>query len=130
MNRLLLAFPLLLAAGCATSSRVYQPVADTRYAAIGHDPFWMLTIGDDLIVFRTSRGEGDLHWDRTLPRTENGVRIWESGEAGHRIRVEARDGPCSGRGGQAFEHHVRASFDGGGFEYIGCGGRLVRPVRG
>lgn len=123
MKRLAFALPLLLAAGCATSS-IYQPVRDTRYAALGHGPFWMLTIGDDRIVFRISRRDGDLHWPRTLPRTLDGARIWESGEGERRIIVEARPGPCTGEGGRAYEDRVVVRFGDGG-EFRGCGGRML-----
>ncbi len=124
MKRLLPALALLLAAGCATSGRVYQPVADTRYAALGHDPFWMLTIGDDRIVFRISRRDGDLHWPRTLPRTQNGARIWETGEGARRMTVEARRGPCAGQGRRPYEDDVVVRFADGA-EYRGCGGRML-----
>ena len=46
MPRLLLALPLLLAAGCATSSTPYAPVRDPVYQAMGSQPFWQVVIGD------------------------------------------------------------------------------------
>ena len=45
-----LLLPLLLAAGCETNRTPYSPVENVRYSAIGQEPFWMVTIGDDSIV--------------------------------------------------------------------------------
>ncbi|HEV7658948.1 MAG TPA: hypothetical protein VGO55_03795 [Allosphingosinicella sp.] len=131
MKRLVLALPLplLLAAGCATSSRPYAPVSDVAYQAMGARPFWMLTIGGDRIVFRISRRDGDLHWERTLPRTRDGARIWESGEGERRIIVEARAGPCAGEGDRAYEDQVVVRFGDGG-EFRGCGGRMLERGAG
>jgi uncharacterized membrane protein len=124
MKRLLLALPLLIAAGCATSQRPYTPVNDVRYQAMGAEPFWMLVIGDDRILLRSSTFEGERSWLRTLPRTEGGTRIWQSGEGGQRITIEARPGPCETEGEETYADHVRVAFPGGAL--TGCGGRLIR----
>ena len=54
MRQFLLILPLFLAAGCETTPRPYAPVDNVRYSAIGENPFWLLTIGDDRIVLRQS----------------------------------------------------------------------------
>ena len=61
---------------------------------MGAEPFWLLVIGDDRIVLRLSDQDGDAVWPRTLPRTENGARIWQSGEGVQVIAVEARPAPA------------------------------------
>ena len=117
----------LLASACATAPRPYAPVQNVRYSALGHDPFWMVTIGDDRIVLRTARQDGDAEgaeavFPRTLPRTVDGVRTWESGSGTVVIAVEARPGRCEGSGGRVYEDHVRVRLS--GRELTGCGGRL------
>ncbi len=39
-----------LGSGCAANPEIYSPVGTVRYSALGADPFWMVTIGDDRIV--------------------------------------------------------------------------------
>ena len=98
MSRLLLAVPLLLTVGCATSSTPYAPVRDPVYQAMGSQPFWQVVIGDDAIIFRPVAGGGERRWPRVLPRTVDGVRIWQSGrgsDADHRLRPRR---PVRGRG--------------------------------
>ncbi|HEX8527965.1 hypothetical protein [Allosphingosinicella sp.] len=119
---------LLLAASCASGGRPHAPVRDLQYNALGHDPFWLLSIGDDRIVLTLGhegcRADGDLvtiAYPRTLPRDSAGVRTWESGDGNGVISVEARPGTCEGSGGMTFEHHVRVRLS--GRELIGCGGR-------
>lgn len=136
MKQLLLALPLLAAASCESyRERPYAPVENVRYSAIGHDPFWMLTIGDDRIVLRMGHDGGseageheDAVWPRTLPRTVDGVTIWESGDGTAAIAIEARPGPCEGAGGRRFADHVRVRLS--GRELSGCGGRLLTGRRG
>ena len=127
MKRLLTALGLLLAAGCATPPQPYAPVRDVAYQAIGAEPFWVLTIGDDRIVLRSSSLEGERSWPRTLPRTENGVRTWVSGENGAAIIVEARPGPCTSESGRVYADNVRVRA--AGAELVGCGGRLLSRER-
>jgi len=126
MTRLLLALPILaLAAACATSQRPYAPIQNIRYQAMGTAPFWYLAIGDERIVLRTSE-QVEAVWPRTLPRTENGVRTWQSGDGTAVISIEARPGPCASESGQAYEDHVRVRLS--GRELTGCGGRLMRSA--
>jgi uncharacterized membrane protein len=137
-HRLLLPAALLLAAaalaGCTTTGNPYAPVENVRYSAIGQEPFWVVTIGDDRIVVRTGR-EGDAHgrrypdavFARTLPRTQDGIRTWESGDGTAVISIEARPGPCTGSGSIVYEDHVRVRLS--GRELNGCGGRLVERRR-
>lgn len=126
--KLLPAAALLLAA--CESTRPYAPVDDVRYTALGHDPFWMVTIGDDSIVLTTGP-EGELRehrWPRVLPRIEGGVARWESGSGTAVISVESRRGPCTGSNGAVYQDHARIRLS--GRELSGCGGRLLSKGRG
>lgn len=119
---------LLLLAGCGTTSRPYAPVDDVRYSAIGADPFWMVTIGDDRIVLRLGqegRDVRDIGYARTLPITQGNLTRWQSGEGTQVITVEARHlaTPCE-QSGRRYEDHVRVMLSGRMLE--GCGGRLLR----
>ena len=132
MRRLLLVLPVLLASACQTASRPYAPVDNVRYSAIGQDPFWMVTIGDDAIVLASgpdpgaeSRRMRSYRYPRTLPRTVDGVRRWESANGTAVISVEATPGPCNGSGGVRYRDRVRVRLS--GREMFGCGGpRLDR----
>ncbi len=125
MTRILL--PLLLLAGCATHSQPpHAPVRSVSYQAIGSQPFWVLTIGDDRIVFWPVNGNEQRIWPRTLPRTEDGRRIWQSGEGADGITVEARPGPCSSDEERLYEDFVQVRTGDEGATLEGCGGRLVR----
>jgi uncharacterized membrane protein len=123
MARLLLALPLLVAAGCATGGRPYAPVREVAYQAMGAEPFWMLAIGDDRIVLRSSTFEGERAWPRTLPRTMAGVRTWRSAQGGSAIIVESRPGPCETESEEVYEDNVRVTV--GDQSLTGCGGRLL-----
>jgi uncharacterized membrane protein len=132
VRKLLFLLPLILAGGCETNSRPYNPVENVRYTALGHDPFWMVTIGDDRIVLRQAHPRGHPHADavfpRTLPQTVDGIRTWQSGEGIAVISIEARRVPCQGSGGQVYEDQVRVRLS--GRELTGCGGRMVERRRG
>ena len=118
---------LLLLCGCETSrTEPYAPVENVHYNALGEEPFWMVAIGDDRIVLRLADESGrpqDAIWPRTLPRTVDGVRIWQSGEGTQVISIEARPSPCEGSRGQVYEDQVRVRLS--GRELLGCGGRLI-----
>jgi uncharacterized membrane protein len=132
MRRILLVLPLLLAGACQTSSRPYAPVENVRYTAIGQEPFWMVTIGDDAIVLSSAPEPGtreqrlrSYRYPRTLPRTVDGVRTWQSGDGTAVISVEAMPGPCEGSRGARYRDRVRVRLS--GREMFGCGGpRLGR----
>jgi len=128
MTRLLLALPLLASAAC-TSTSPYAPVRDVSYQAMGSQPFWQVVIGDDAIVFRPVAGNGEQRWRRVLPRTVDGVRIWQSGTGADGITVSARPGPCADepREGREvhYEHFVTVRMGEDGPELNGCGGRLL-----
>lgn len=135
MKTPLLLAPLALLAACQTYGEPYAPVESVRYSAIGHDPFWLLTIGDDRIVFRLGHDRGeeaeeydDAVFPRTLPRTVDGVRTWDSGDGTAVITVEARRGPCTGSGGRQYQDRVRVRLS--GRELTGCGGRPIVEDRG
>jgi len=125
--RAILLLPLL--AGCAGSQAPYSPARDVRYSALGQDPFWMVTIGDDSIVLTLGPAEGGKgklsghSYRRVLPRTVDGVRSWESADGTAVIMVEARPGPCTGSRGSRFEDEVRVRLS--GRELHGCGGRRI-----
>jgi uncharacterized membrane protein len=130
MNRRLSLLPLLLLGACETASEPYAPVRNTRYAALGHDPFWMVTVGDDRIVLRLGHDGGgeaeeydDIVYPRTLPRTVDGVTTWQSGDGVQVISIEARPGPCTGSRGRRYADQVRVRLS--GRELNGCGGRLL-----
>jgi uncharacterized membrane protein len=119
-----------LTAACASGARQpYAPVGHVSYQAMGAEPFWVLTIGDDLIVLDTGLGQdgaeggGPATWPRTLPRTVDGVKTWESGDGTSVIGIEARPGPCTTEGAEIYEDHVRVRLS--GRELNGCGGRLI-----
>jgi uncharacterized membrane protein len=116
----------LAAAGCAADPRPYAPVGDVSYQAIGVEPFWLLTIGDDRIVLRQA-GQPDRTWPRTLPRGLDGVRTWTSDAGGESIIVEARPGPCAAENERIYEDDVLIRV--AGSERRGCGGRLARQER-
>ena len=124
----LLALPLLLAAAC-TQAQPYAPVREPHYTALGADPFWLLTIGEERIVLSSGRERRGLR-GRTYRRTgaslDKDVRRWEGGEGVAVIGVEARRGPCRGAGGATYEDFVRVRLS--GRELNGCGGRLVDRV--
>ena len=125
MRRILLILPLILAGGCETTPRPYAPVDNVRYSALGENPFWLLSIGDDRIVLRQSPDEGtEAVWPRTLPRTVDGKRFWESGDGTQIITIETSPGPCADSRGREYEDHVRVRLS--GRELNGCGGRLYR----
>ncbi|MDQ4087366.1 MAG: hypothetical protein M3177_05055 [Pseudomonadota bacterium] len=136
MNSRLFLVPLTLLVGaCATGGSPYNPVQDVRYSAIGQEPFWLLTIGEDRMVLRLGHDGGeeagefdDIIFPRTLPRTRDGFRTWESGDGTAVIAVQARPGPCTGSRGRMYEDHVRVRLS--GRELSGCGGRLVGGRRG
>ena len=125
-----------LLAGCAADPPPFAPVANVAYAALGDQPFWMVTIGDDRIVLALgAAGAGkdakltSHAYPRVLPRTDNGATIWQSGEGTEVISIESRkaDRPCEA-GGRHFEDSIRVTLSGRMLE--GCGGRLLAGSRG
>jgi uncharacterized membrane protein len=121
MTRLLLALPLLLAAGCATRSTPYAPVRDVAYQAMGWAPVFFLAIGDDRIVLRDGQGN-ERAWPRVLPRTVGGTRIWQSGAGAEAITVTARREECRG-GGRTYRDRVTVRVPDA--QLGGCGGPLL-----
>ena len=121
--------PLLLLAGCAPSQAPYSPARDVRYSALGHEPFWLVTVGRDKIVltFGPAREGGSKLRGHTYRGVETsfveGVKRWESAGGTAVITVEARPGPCIGAGGARFEDEVRVRLS--GRELNGCGGRRL-----
>ena len=117
-------------AGCSTAGEApYNPVTDFQYGAISHDPFWLVSIGDDKIVLTMGdaggRADGELKsfiYPRVLPRTAGGIRRWESGEGTQVISLEARPGPCT-TGGRTYADRTRVFLSGRTMD--GCGGREV-----
>jgi uncharacterized membrane protein len=136
MRRSLWLVPLLLLAGCQTYSRApYAPVENVRYTALGQNPFWMVTIGDDSIVLTFGPDPGgrpgplNSHaYPRTLPRTVDGVTSWTSSDGTASIGVEAMAGPCEGSNGARFRDRVRVRLN--GRELEGCGGPRLEQGRG
>lgn len=124
MKSFLLVGLLSLGACAAGDSAPFSPVGAFRYGALGHDPFWMVAIGDDRIVLTLGPQEQLASYDypRALPSESGGVRRWESGEGTQVIAIEARPGPCTA-GPRSYADHVRVTLSGRMFE--GCGGREV-----
>ena len=126
MRKLIAALPLLAAGGCADAPpQPYAPIASVHYSAIGQEPFWLLTIGEDRIVLRQGSEDGAMNeavWPRTLSRTVDGFTLWQSGEGTQVIAIASRPGPCTGSGGRVYEDEVRVRLS--GRELTGCGGRL------
>ena len=135
MKRPAALLPLLLLAGCAAAVEApYAPTASVEYGARGHDPFWMVTVGDDRIVLARGpdggRADGEIVeavYPRVLPVERDGVRRWESGEGTMVIAIEARQGPCID-GGRSYEDKVKVYLSGVMLE--GCGGRETGAERG
>jgi len=126
MKRLFFALPVLTLAlaACAANRSPYAPVDNVRYQAMGAEPFWLLVIGDDRIILRSSDQAAEAVWPRTLPRTEGDRRIWQAGDGIRVISVETRPGPCETEGEEIYADHVRVRLS--GRELNGCGGRLLR----
>lgn len=125
----LLPLALIALAGCSIWGQPVNPVRDFQYGAISHDPFWLVSIGDDKIVLTLGpeggRADGELtsyEYPRVLPKTTEGVRRWQSAEGNQVITVEARPGPCT-TGGRTYADKTRVLLSGRMME--GCGGREV-----
>lgn len=126
---------LLVLAACATADEApYSPVGQFQYGAMGHDPFWMVAIGDDQIVLTMGppggRADGELtstSYPRVLPQVTDGVRRWESGEGTQVITIEARAAECT-TGGRRFPDRVTVSLSGRMLK--GCGGEELTETRG
>ena len=116
---------LLLAAGCTAAEQPYSPVSEILYNAIGQQPLWMVAIGDEAIVLTLGAGGGmkSHRYPRVLPRTVDGVRIWESGSGTDIITVEARAERCKGSRDYRYADTVRVRLS--GRELNGCGGRIL-----
>lgn len=132
---LLAPLALLALAACETANRPYAPVENVVYSALGHDPFWLLTIGDDRIVLTLGpaggRADGELatySWPRVLPNETDGVMRWRSADGAGTIEIEARPGPCRGGDGARFADQVRIALPDRRLE--GCGGRMLTGRRG
>jgi uncharacterized membrane protein len=124
------ALPLafLALSGCATDTP-FSPVSQVEYSAIGHEPFWMVTIGDDSIVLTLGPQAGSEdrltshRFPRVLPQVTGDTTRWQSGEGSAVIAVEARPGPCTGARGRAYRDRVAVRLS--GRQLAGCGGRLL-----
>jgi uncharacterized membrane protein len=122
----------VLLAGCATAGP-YAPVRETRFAALGQQPFWMVTIGDDRIVFRSAAEAAGVDrrdervFPRTLPRTVGGVVTWHSQAGTDTITIESSPGPCANGRSQQFERRVTVRMNETVFS--GCGGPPVADAR-
>ena len=126
MKRLTPALLLLLAA-CAPTPDVHGPVDHFEYGAISHDPFWLVSVGDDSIVLTMGPSGGSADGElttTTFPRvlsktSADGSRTWESSDGTAVISLEARRGPCT-TGGRTYADRTRVRLS--GRELKGCGG--------
>jgi uncharacterized membrane protein len=121
---------LLLPAACAPGQAPYSPARNVHYSALGHDPFWMVTVGESKIVLTFGPpGDGssklDGHSYRGVSaRMDDGLKRWDAGDGTAVISIEARREACTGARGALFEDRVRVRLS--GRELHGCGGRLIR----
>ena len=126
----LLTLTLLTLAGCSTGGGVHAPVDHVDYNAISHDPFWLVSIGDDRIVLTMGpeggRADGELvdhQFPRVLPVTAaDGTRRWEAQNGAHIVSIEAKPGSCK-TGGRSYAEATHVRFN--GRDMYGCGGREV-----
>jgi uncharacterized membrane protein len=131
----LLPLTLLALAGCSTmDDEPYSPVGEFQYGAMGHDPFWMVAIGDDQIVLTMGppggRADGELtstSYPGVLPQVTDGVRRWESSEGTKVIAIEARAADCT-TGGRHYPDSVTVKLSGRILE--GCGGEELTERHG
>ena len=132
MKPLLVAFPLLVAAGSlAAQTRPGRLVADPVYEANGSGPTWRLAIGDRIALRMGPDADGFVtlrYFPRARARTTDGVRHWESRTTdGATIMIEAREAPCT-LGGTQFRDTVTVTQ--GDRHLTGCGGRRLSGARG
>ena len=126
----LIPLALLALAGCTDAARMpFSPVRNFQYGALGHDPFWMVAIGDDQIVLTMGppggHADGELvstSYPRALPRETDGVRRWESGAGTEVIAIEARHEACAAAD-RHYEDRVTVTLSGRMLK--GCGGREI-----
>jgi hypothetical protein len=122
---------LSLAVACSAPPQPHAPVREPDYTALGAEPAWLLTIGEERIVLSFGRQGGrmrDMVYRRGAARIEDGVRRWDGGEGVAVIGVEAWRRPCQGAGGATFEDVVRVRLS--GRELNGCGGRMLSVKSG
>jgi len=124
---------VLACAGCAGAGQLHAPVKNAKYGAISHDPFWLVSVGDDRIVLTSGSvggaADGGLNsyaYPRVLPRTVNGVKRWDAGAGTNVLSLEARPGPCT-TGGRRYPDRVKVYLSGVTME--GCGGREIAGGR-
>lgn len=134
--RFLLPLTLLALAGCASTPDVHAPTGNVQYAAISHDPFWLVSIGDDRIVVTMGpeggRADGELtttEFPRVLPiQMADATLRWEIVEGGAtRFRLSASPRECKA-GGRAYRDTTLLVIEGRSFK--GCGGPEVRSTQG
>ena len=119
---------LLVLAGCAaTGSEPINPVGHFEYGAMGHDPFWLVAIGDDRIILTLGpeggRADGELQtyqYPRSPLHEVGGLRRWASAEDGRSISIEARRAPCTSAD-RSYPDTVTVRLDRRTLQ--GCGGR-------
>jgi uncharacterized membrane protein len=130
-----LATALFLLAGCTTRNEPLSLVDNPRYQAIGGSPFWLLAVGEDVIVLRLHHDSiadsktSSLTYRARNPRADyrDGTKIWEAGSGTALMRVEARRGTCRRSDGATYQDEVRVRH--AGRELRGCGGRMISGGR-
>ena len=127
MKSLLVAFPLLFAAGALTAqTRPARLVANPVFEATGNSPVWRLAIGDRIALRLGPDADGFVtlrYFPRARARTTDGVRRWESRTTdGAVITIEAREAPCT-VGDTQYRDSVTVTH--GAQRLTGCGGRRL-----
>lgn len=127
MKSLLVAFPLLLAAGAVSAqTRPARLVADPVLEATGSGPVWRLAVGDRIALRLGPDAEGFVtlrYFPRARGRNAGGVRRWESRTTdGATIVIEAREVPCTVEGTQ---YRETVTVTQGERHLSGCGGRRL-----
>lgn len=122
MTRMLIALPLLLAAGAA-SAQSQRLVANQNYEARGQHPGWRLGIGERIVLRMDPDQDGFAmlqYFPRARGRNADGMKRWESRTAGGSVMViEARQEPCT-LGNERFRDTVTVTQ--GPRRLSGCGG--------
>lgn len=113
VNNALPAALLVLLAGCSSMGG-----SDKAYWAVGQEPFWQITVQDEVLVLRTpDQPVGDTIAVRHQP-LPNGAR-WQGSHQSRPFSFEVRASPCRDvMSGALFTH--TAEWQSGDLQAAGC----------